>query len=494
MQESIEGLECAPAGWQRSCIERASFDGRRSTPDVEEDRIVSLRSKSRLEIWLNGSHKIWRSDWICPRFEGLLAHGKGGQNVMSRHEGQHHQGVQSGSLIHASLGIPRTLAVLLIVQLLLSFAGIGTADAATNFPTISTSHISPNDATLASSIDLSGPGELTLASFNVRNLGARERSLKDFEAIVDLVDEADIVVFQEAGLGLFRNSTSVAPIVIEKRWQVILSAFRIYFGPGWKIITAERPTGQGKGSESTIVAYREVAGRARLSVKWQEYVDLGSRRDMAVFKVRLSSERGTRTLQLGSVHLKPTDPDRGAEMTKAVDWLVSQHAVPTIVAGDFNWGYPRKGKGAAYKGENHVTSLNAQGMVFQPFADISYLDKGDADKFRTNLGFRRVGKMYDQFLLSASLANQLADGGRFLEDIGIVAFDIRNCRMRRLVKRDEGVMQKALEIFLKESNLDLTMYESSLDEAKKEFHRRSQDRATYRISDHRPIWIQLKMF
>ena len=133
-------------------------------------------------------------------------------------------------------------------------------------------------------------------------------------------------------------------------------------------------------------------------------------------------------------------------------------------------------------------------MVFQPFADISYLDKGDADKFRTNLGFRRVGKMYDQFLLSASLANQLADGGRFLEDIGIVAFDIRNRRMRRLVKRGEDVMQKALEIFLRESNLDLTMYESSLDEAKKEFHRRSQDRATSRISDHRPIWIQLKMF
>ena len=85
-------------------------------------------------------------------------------------------------------------------------------------------------------------------------------------------------------------------------------------------------------------------GGFRLSVEWQEYVDLGLLRDMAMFRNRVSSNRSTRTFQLGSVHLKPEDPARGAEMTKAVDWLVRQDEVPAIVAGDFNWGYRKEGK------------------------------------------------------------------------------------------------------------------------------------------------------
>ncbi len=46
-------------------------------------------------------------------------------------------------------------------------------------------------------------GELTIASLNIRNLGTRSRTLKDYEALVDLVDEADVVLFQEVGLGLY---------------------------------------------------------------------------------------------------------------------------------------------------------------------------------------------------------------------------------------------------------------------------------------------------
>ena len=154
----------------------------------------------------------------------------------------------------------------------------------------------------------------------------------------------------------------------------------------------------------------------------------------------------------------------------------------------------RKAKWEAHKGEKHVTSLHAQGTVFQPFADISYLGRGGADEFRTNMGFRRDGKMYDQFLLSTSLADRLADGGRFLEDIGIVAFDIRNPRMRKLVKKEERAMQKALDIFFDASELDRAKHESSLGEAKARFRTLAEGRATYRISDHRPIWIQLKVY
>ena len=212
------------------------------------------------------------------------------------------------------------------------------------------------------------------------------------------------------------------------------------------------------------------------------------------FGVRSLSERGTRTFQLGSVHLKPQDPARGEEMTKAVDWLVRQDAVPAIVTGDFNWGYQTRGDVEAHKGEEHVASLHARGKVYQPFAGISYLDSGGAEEFRTNMGFRRSGKMYDQFLLSARLANQLADGGRFLEDIGIVAFEIGNRRMKDVIEKEERVMRKALKIFLDKSGLGETSHEASLEAAEARFRTLARDRATYRISDHRPIWIQLKGF
>ena len=50
-------------------------------------------------------------------------------------------------------------------------------------------------------INKSKQNELTIVSFNIRNLGARQRSLKDFAGIADLLDESDVVMIQEAGLG-----------------------------------------------------------------------------------------------------------------------------------------------------------------------------------------------------------------------------------------------------------------------------------------------------
>lgn len=382
------------------------------------------------------------------------------------------------------------LVSVFIAHFLPSIVPKASAGPGTDFPAISSNHVLPSGASLASAIDRSGLGELTLASFNVRNLGNQERSAKDFETIVDLVDEADIVVFQEAGLGLFRRSSSVA---IERRLQFVLSALSIFFGPDWKIITADMPTGANSGRETTILAYREQPIGYDLSVEWKEYVDLGNKRDMAVFRVETSSDRDKWKFLLGSVHLKPEDPDRGSEMTKAVDWLVRQDEVPAIIVGDFNWGYSRNGGGQKFAGEDHVRLLQAQGKVFQAFADISYRGDGGADKFRTNMGFRQSGKMYDQFVLSPNLAGRLADGGWFLEDIGIVAFDIGSGRMKDLIMKEERKMQKALDIFWRESELDQAVFESSANDAKARFRTLAEDRATYRISDHRPIWIQLKV-
>jgi hypothetical protein len=54
-----------------------------------------------------------------------------------------------------------------------------------------------NNKILYKPIPKSDDDELTLVSFNVRNLGARSRSIKDYAILVDLIDETDIVFLQE---------------------------------------------------------------------------------------------------------------------------------------------------------------------------------------------------------------------------------------------------------------------------------------------------------
>ncbi len=62
------------------------------------------------------------------------------------------------------------------------------------FPTVSQGDVQPNDKRLGDPIGESKEGELTIASFNIRNLGNQKRSLNDFESIADLFDEADVVM------------------------------------------------------------------------------------------------------------------------------------------------------------------------------------------------------------------------------------------------------------------------------------------------------------
>ena len=76
----------------------------------------------------------------------------------------------------------------------------------TSFPEIVQGDIQPNDERLGKPIGKSKQGEVTIASFNIRNLGARKRSLKDFAHLADLIDEADVVMIQEAGLGVYHGT------------------------------------------------------------------------------------------------------------------------------------------------------------------------------------------------------------------------------------------------------------------------------------------------
>ena len=361
-----------------------------------------------------------------------------------------------------------------------------------DFPEISQGDITPNDRKLGKPIGESKPGELTIASFNIRNLGTRGRTLKDFAAIADLIDEADVVLIQEAGLGLYRGEE-----VTDKqatRMKAVVAVLQINLGDDWNVFTADHPTGTGAGTETAILAHRNHGNGFAISGQFKTYVDLGDKRDMAVFRLKLAKGSDKKELLLGSVHLTPEDPDRGEQMEAAADWLVSQGDKGAIVMGDFNWGYRKTSGVENYKGEDRVAELHAAGKIYQLFAPLSYLGKGDATNLRTNMGFRKSAYFYDQFLMTPKLAGKMADGGAFLDDCGVVAFGVHDSHMKDVIGKDEKRRGYGFNRYLKHAILSPNSNQTAFDKTQKDIKTQAQNSATFIISDHRVVWMQLKMW
>lgn len=354
------------------------------------------------------------------------------------------------------------------------------------FPIINPEITEQVKKSLKKGIDTSKNGELTLASFNIRNLGNTQRSLKDFELLADLVDEADIILFQEVGLGIFsKKGDNPADL---KRLEAVKAVFQAYLGTNWQVILANEASGTGSSRESVMLAHRiQCKGFGISSVRCADYVDISPERDMAVFEVTIDSAY---TLHLGSVHLTPKDPMRGEQMQKVADWMIENAEKPIVVMGDFNWGYQRTSKVKNYIGENYIRTLHQSGKIFQPFYHLSYLGKAKDDQLRSNMGFRKGGYFYDQFLISPAIASEMADGGSFMEDCGIYAYEL-NSEMKKRVKYWEKRHLKGLEKYMKAAKLPKDeLYKKTLDT----IYQQSEDFSTYILSDHRIIWMQIRLF
>jgi hypothetical protein len=181
-------------------------------------------------------------------------------------------------------------------------------------------------------------------------------------------------------------------------------------------------------------------------------------------------------------------------MNKVADWLVAQDTTWTIVMGDFNWGYPKTSGIENYLGEKRIMALHQSGELFQLFYHLSYLDDSDLSRLRTNMGFRAAGHFYDQFITTPVLAAKLADGGKLLKDCGIVAFDIRSQYMKDAINDYRKQHQYGLDHYLKNAGIDAATNQTAYDKTVKDIIDRSADDATYVISDHRIVWMQLKVW
>ena len=123
--------------------------------------------------------------------------------------------------------------------------------------------------------------------------------------------------------------------------KAVVSVLQIYLGDEWNVDMAPTPSGSGRGTETAILAFRKKGKGFDISAEWVGYTDLGDKRDMAVFKLKLSRGSEKKDIPVGSVHLTPDDPDRGEQMIKVAEWMVSKKDVRAISMGDFNWGITR---------------------------------------------------------------------------------------------------------------------------------------------------------
>lgn len=219
---------------------------------------------------------------------------------------------------------------------------------------------------------------------------------------------------------------------------------------------------------------------------------------MAVFSLILSKGRDKKEILLGSVHLTPDDPERGEQMLRVAEWISERKDNNAIVMGDFNWGYKRTSGVENYIGEKKIKELHERNEVYQLFYNISYLGKGKDADLRTNMGFIKEGYMYDQFLLTPALAESLADKGEFLSDCGIYAFDLKHKAMSERTKywtekRSYG-LDKLTKLMKKKDTELSPEAQQAYDDAIKAAKELAKKDATFYLSDHRAIWVQLKVW
>lgn len=361
---------------------------------------------------------------------------------------------------------------------------------------ISTNDLTPQSEVFQNPISDSEPSEVTIFSFNIRDIRGTERTLEDFQELARLMSGADIVVFQEMGAKGFGSKGNNEKM--EERLHAVGVVLEEFFGDDWEFIFADNPTPAelGGAAEIPCIGYRTKRAGLTINAKWSGYYDLGKARDMGTFEVTCKKSGKTETFTIGSAHTKPTCPQRGEELLRIADYIEDHEDDNYIILGDLNWGYYSTCTNR-YEGEERIEELHSNGTVFQVFHAISYTGKGKDDNFRTNLDVRSTSQMYDQFLVCKNYADKLADGGVLGEDCGFIAFsqnDYFEDRVDDIIKDQ----LKGVKAYMNSKGYSASSPEtkSALDETEAYIRSKSLilDEATYKMSDHKPIWMRLSLF
>lgn len=356
--------------------------------------------------------------------------------------------------------------------------------------------LTPKDTSFNDPVEISQNEELTIVSFNIRDLAGRNRTLEDFQEIARLVEGADILVLQEMGAKAFKTSNDNDDLMA--RLVAATDVLKSYLGSEWEFVFAQGATPEilGGAAEIPCIGYRSMRGAVTINATWSGYYDLGEARDMGTFEVKCSKGASSENFTIGTVHTKPTCPERGEELLRIADYIVQHEEDNYILLGDFNWGYYSTCTNK-YDGEERLMELHDNGAVFQVFHAISYTGKGNDDNFRTNLDLRSTPQMYDQFFVCKNYADQLSDGGSLGKDCGFVSYSTNAYFQSRM---DDIVREQinGVKAYMKTQG-----YNSSAPETKAAIEAAEEeilasyltvDKASHKMSDHKPIWLRINLF
>lgn len=356
--------------------------------------------------------------------------------------------------------------------------------------------LQPGDTFFQNPIEISKDEGLTIVSFNIRDMSGRQRTLEDFQEIARLVEGADILVLQEMGAKAFK--TNGENEFLMGRLQAFTDVLQSYLGEEWEFVFANSATPEtfGGAAEIPCIGYRSTRGSLTINAKWSGYYDLGEARDMGTFQVTCSKGVEKKLFTIGSVHTKPTCPERGNELLRIADYIEEHEDDNYILMGDFNWGYNSTCTNK-YDGEERLSEQHDDGKVYQVFHTISYTGKGKDDNFRTNLDVRSSAQMYDQFFVCKNFADQLSEGGSLGEDCGFVSYSTNQYFESRMddVVRDQLNGVKAYmraQGFKSKDPETKTALELAEEEIRSSYI--LTDKTTHYFSDHKPIWLRINIF
>lgn len=388
------------------------------------------------------------------------------------------------------------IRISLLAVIVIAGTALGVSQSVSN----SRRHIKPpNIQEVVNTTDSLFPEELTIVSFNVRDVKGTSRTLEDFQEIARMIGGADIIVFQELGAKGFKKSGKNESML--ERFDAMAAAYVSFLGEEWEFVFAPEatPIEMGMGAEMPCVAYRKTHGKLSIDVDWKEYYDLGARRDMGIFSVSCKRGAVEEKFVIGSVHTKPDAPGRVEELNRIADYIEVNVDSKFIIMGDMNWGYKTsKSKFPdGYNAEERIVQQHDNGEVLLVFNSITYTGAGSDDDFRTNLDIRKVGQMYDQFLVCKAYSSKMAHGNKLGEDCGFYSFSEEEY-FQDAVDDEVNNLVKGYKVYLKREGLKMSSTEgkAKIKEMKEYIISKfpPNEGPTHRLSDHKPVWMQLKLF
>lgn len=326
--------------------------------------------------------------------------------------------------------------------LFISLAGLSQ-----NYDNLNTRNFNPESEIFRIRPRPSQKKEITIISWKLKHfdsLNAEEIKLRNLSTIIKY---ADITVLQ--GIKIEKS------LDFESKLNALILHWKLDLGPGWEIIQST-PYGISQDfAQYHLLVYRRTGldNYTAINSKFQDLYELSDQNKLAIFSINFERKGVSKTFEIGSINLSDECSKKNIELLSIGNYAKNNIDNNFVLAGNLNFGSTFAcNRNNRFLGENYLRNLHDTENFFLLFELISFGGEGKEIGFSSVPSSSSDNKgMLDQFIISNSLADSFAGGTGLGADCGWL--DLNNI-----------------------------LYTSPL-----------KTELTY-VSDHKPLWIQLKVF